>query len=140
MEKRQKIEELFFEQNKTIKEISEELNLSNSYVSRVLKQNINYHNEKERRKQEKLKNRREVQKNLIYNERKKKARENYLQNQFVKQSHEQASRELSKSRKLGNDALRKWCSLYNYNKKKNCYEFDISKANIPNDFPKYIKA
>jgi len=29
-----------------------------------------------------------------------------------------SSRELSKSRKLGNDALRKWCSLYNYNKKK----------------------
>ena len=56
MEKKTKIEELFFKQNKTIKEISQKLNLSISYVSRILKQNINYHDEKERRKKEKLKN------------------------------------------------------------------------------------
>lgn len=139
VEKREKIEEMYFIQKMSLTNIAEKLNVSVSYVSRLLRQNKKYHNEQEIRKQENQLKRKRQQKELIYSQRKEKARQRLLENQAMKKSHEQATKEMSKGRILGNETLRKWCSLYNYNKDKKCYEFNTNEALKPRDFPLYIK-
>lgn len=139
VEKREKIEEMYFIQKMSLTNIAKELKVSVSYVSRLLRDNEKYHDEQEIRKQENQLKRKKQQKELIYSQRKEKARQRLLENQAMKRLHEQATREMSKGRKLGNETLRRWCSLYNYNKDKNCYEFNTSEALKPRDFPLYIK-
>ena len=139
MEKKKKIEELYFEQKMSLTEIANQLGISVSYVSKILRKNPNYNIEQERRKEENKISRREKQKELIYKLRRNKAKENIIENQALKKKHEQDVRELSKRRTLGNDALRKWCSLYKYDKEKHKYKFDDSKILKPNDYPMYIK-
>lgn len=138
MDKKEIIEKLYFNEKYSLTEISEELNKSVSYISRILRKNDNYTLEKEDRKKQKLENRRKRQKELIYKNRREKI--NDLTYQQLMTSHDQASRELSKSSKLGNQALRKWCaSAYKYDKKKRRYEFDAGSAVKPADLPQYIK-
>lgn len=139
MEKKKKIEELYFNQKMSLTEIASQLGVSVSYVSRILKKNPNYTNEQEKRKEENKIFRREKQKELIYKLRRKKAKENIIENQALKKQQEQDAKELSKRRTLGNDALRKWCSLYKYDKEKKSYKFDESKTLKPIDYPMYIK-
>lgn len=139
MEKNEKIEKLYFEQKMSLTEIASQLGVSVSYVSKVLRKNPNYKIEQKRRKEENKISRREKQKELIYKSRRNKAKENIIENQALKRKHEQDVRELSKRRTLGNDALRKWCSLYKYDKEKQKYKFDDSKILKPNNFPLYIK-
>lgn len=137
MEKKKKIEEMYFIQKKNLTEIAQELQLSVSYISRILRANEKYKNEKEQRKSINEIKRRKQQKTLIYNGRKRKINIDY---QVIKKMHEEAVKELSKRAKLNDDALRKWCSLYKYNQVKNQYEFDTSNVLKPIDFPRYIKA
>ena len=138
MEKNEKIEKLYFEQKMSLTEIASQLGVSVSYVSKVLRKNPNYKIEQKRRKEENKISRREKQKELIYKSRRNKAKENIIENQALKRKHEQDVRELSKRRTLGNDALRKWCSLYKYDKEKQKYKFDDSKTLKPRDYPMYI--
>lgn len=139
MEKRAKIEDMYFIQKMSLTEIAQHLNISVSYVSRILKNNDRYVLEKEDRKKQNFIKRRKIQKELIYKQKKEKARQRVIENQVLKQMHEQATREMSKGRKLGDEVLRKWCSLYQYDKEKGCYKFDTTKATKPIDFPLYIK-
>ena len=137
MEKFKAINKLYFEEQKSLTEIASTINTSISYVSKILKKNEKYTEEKERRKQETLKRKRKIQKQIIYEVRK---RNRLLDNSNLKLQHEQAVRELSKNSTIGNNALRKWCgSAYKYNKDKNRYEFNINELNKPADFPLYIK-
>lgn len=137
MDKVEIINELYFSQEKTLTEISEIINTSVSYISKILRQNERYKIEKEKRKKENLEKRRKIQKDMIYNARKSKIDIEYID---LKSQHEQASKELSKRSILGNDTLRKWCSsAYKFNKQKNCYEFDTKNLIKPADFPLYIK-
>ena len=108
-----------------------------SYISKILRKNEKYNEEKEKRKNENLLKRRKVQKDLIYSKRKSNIDIEYIK---LKTQHEQASMELSKRSILGKDTLRKWCSsAYVYNKSKKRYEFDTKNLNKPSDFPSYIK-
>ncbi len=139
MKKIECIEKLYFEEKKTLTQIAEELKVSVSYVTKILKQNQMYSIEKEKRKEENLVKRREKQKESIY---KKRKQNRYVDLSYiaVKNSHEQATRELSKSHTIGNQALRKWCSnAYQYNSKKKRYEFNAGNGVRPIDLPKYIK-
>lgn len=137
MEKIKYINELYFKEEKTLTEISNLVNTSISYVSRILKKDERYESEKERRIQENLQKRRKVQKELIEKGRKRKIDVDYIN---MKKQHEKDSKELSKSAKLGKNALRKWCSsAYIYNEKKQRYEFDTNTLTKPVDFPLYIK-
>lgn len=139
MEKKEKIEKLYFEQKMSLTEIANQLGVSVSYSSKILRKNPNYNIEQERRKKENKLIRREKQKELIYKLRRNKAKENIIENYALKKQQEQDAKELSKRSTLGNDALRKWCSLYKYDKEKQKYKFDDSKVLKPNDFPLYIK-
>ena len=118
--------------------IAQQLNVSVSYISRILKKNDNYNNEKTERKEENKVKRRQQQKEVIYQNRIEKRRQAIIENQALEKRHEQAAKELSKRSTISNEALRKWCSLYCYNKKKKCYEFDTSKVAKPADFPMRI--
>lgn len=139
MEKKKKIEDLYFKEKMSLTEIANQLNVSISYISRILRENIHYKTEQERRKAQNKATRREKQKELIYKLRKNKLNQNLMENQQVKEQHKQATKELSKRKTIGNEALRKWCSLYKYDKKKKRYVFDTKKALKPNDYPMYIK-
>ena len=137
MEKVAMINELYFEEKKTLTEIAEVINTSVSYISKILRKNEKYNKEKEKRKNENLLKRRKIQKKLIYGKRKSNIDIEYIK---LKTQHEQASMELSKRSILGKDTLRKWCSsAYVYNKNKKRYEFDTKNLNKPSDFPSYIK-
>lgn len=137
MEKVAMINELYFEEKKTLTEIAKVINTSVSYISKILRKNEKYNEEKEKRKNENLLKRRKVQKDLIYGKRKSNIDIEYIK---LKTQHEQASMELSKISILGKDTLRKWCSsAYVYNKNKKRYEFDTKNLNKPSDFPSYIK-
>ena len=137
MEKVAMINELYFEEKKTLTEIAEVINTSVSYISKILRKNEKYNEEKEKRKNENLLKRRKIQKDLIYGKRKSNIDIEYIK---LKTQHEQASMELSKRSLLGKDTLRKWCSsAYVYNKNKKRYEFDTKNLNKPSDFPLYVK-
>ena len=137
MEKVAMINELYFEEKKTLTEIAEVINTSVSYISKILRKNEKYNEEKEKRKNENLLKRRKIQKDLIYGKRKSNIDIEYIK---LKTQHEQASMELSKRSILGKDTLRKWCSsAYVYNKNKKRYEFDTKNLNKPSDFPLYVK-
>ena len=137
MEKVAMINELYFEEKKTLTEIAEVINTSVSYISKILRKNEKYNEEKEKRKNENLLKRRKIQKDLIYGKRKSNIDIEYIK---LKTQHEQASMELSKRSILGKDTLRKWfSSAYVYNKNKKRYEFDTKNLNKPSDFPSYIK-
>lgn len=137
MEKVVMINELYFEKKMSLTEISNIVNTSISYISKILRKDERYKIEKEKRVQENLKKRRNTQKILIYNNRKNKIDLAYIN---MKNQHEQATKELSKHSIIGNNALRKWSgSAYKYNSKKNRYEFDTNTLLKPADYPLYIK-
>lgn len=139
MGKLEQIEEMFFDQKMTLTKIAQELDLSISYISRILKKNPNYYMENEKRKEENKEKWKIKRKELMRETRKENSIQKIAENQIVKNMHEQAARELSKRNVLGNHALLKWCSLYKYNNDKKCYEFDATNMLKPNDFPLYIK-
>ena len=93
--------------------------------------------EKEYRKAISKDKRKVAQNNFIKNKREKqKIDDNYS---FVQSQHEQATRELSKSKHLSNENYRKWnYSAYKYNPSRKRYEFD-EKLGRSIDVPKYIK-
>lgn len=128
---------LFYCKHLKVKEIAEQLNVSSSYISKIIKQDKRYLQEKTVRK-ELAKNKRKHDQNQFI---RKKREQKKLEDDYytVKAQHEQASIELSKSKHLSNENYRKWnISAYKYNPSKNRYEFD-SKLGRSADIPKYIK-
>ena len=113
----------YYIKHQKVKEISEELGVSTAYITKIIKQDTRYSNEKQYRK-DISKNKRKLAKNkFIKNKRdKKRIEDNY---QAIQAQHDQASRELSKSKHLSNESFRKWnSSAYTYNPSKHRYEFD----------------
>lgn len=139
MGKKEIIEEMFFDKGMTLTKISEEVNLSISYISRILKENEEYSIESERRKKETKEKWKAKRRELMRIDRKENAMRRIIGNEVMKNMHEQAARQMSKRKVIRNDTLLKWCSMYKYNKEKKCYEFDTERALKPNDFPLYIK-
>lgn len=128
---------LFYIEHLKVKEISEKVNTSSAYITKIIKQDTRYMQEKEYRKNVSKDKRKIAQNNFIKNKREKqKIEDNYS---IVQAQHIQASRELSKSRHLSNESYRKWnISAYKYNPSKRRYEFDL-KLGRSADVPKYIK-
>lgn len=128
---------LFYIEHLKVKEIAEKENITSAYVTKIIKQDTRYIQEKEYRK-EMSKDKRKIDQNkFAKNKReKRKMEDNYL---ILQAKHEQATRELSKSKHLSNESYRKWnYSAYKYNPSKKRYEFDV-KLGRSADVPKYIK-
>ena len=128
---------LFYNEHLKVKKIAEQLGISSSYITKVIKQDFRYMQEKDFRKKESKNNRKIAQNKFIKNKREKQRLEdNYS---YVQSQHDQATRELSKSSYLSNESYRKWnYSAYNYNPSKKRYEFDNNLGRSA-DVPKYIK-
>jgi len=134
---KEEIINLFYIEHLKVREISEKANTSSAYITKIIKQDFRYAQEKQFRKNISKDRRRIAQREFTKNKReRKKIEDNYS---FVQSQHEQATRELSKSNHLSNENYRKWnYSAYNYNPSKKRYEFD-EKLGRSIDVPKYIK-
>lgn len=113
----------YYIKHQKVKEISEELGVSTAYITKIIKQDTRYSNEKQYRKDISKKKRKLAKNKFIKNKRdKKRIEDNY---QAIQAQHDQASRELSKFKHLSNENFRKWnSSAYTYNPSKHRYEFD----------------
>lgn len=134
---KEKIIDLFYIEHLKVKEISEIVNTSSAYITKIIKQDARYLQEKEYRKNISKQKRKVDQNNFIKAKREQqRIEDNYS---IVQSQHEQATRELSKSKHLSNENYRKWnCSAYKYNPSKRRYEFDETLGRAA-DVPKYIK-
>ena len=72
------INELYFVEKKNLTEIAQIIETSVSYISRILRKDQRYKEEKEKRKKDNLIQRRETQKELIYTKRKNKKNTDYI--------------------------------------------------------------
>lgn len=139
MEKQQKIKDLYFNKNYAQTQIAKELNVSNQYVSKILKKEPKYLEVKEQRKQ--INQRKNIQETKDYNKTKRKNAQfrNSADDLILKNMHNQASMELSQPKRLSNMAYRNWNkSAYSYNEKKKRFEFK-EELGRSFDVPKYVK-
>ena len=122
-----KIFEMFYIKHLKVKDIAEREKVSSAYITKVVKTDVRYKTEKRKLDQNKFnKQKREKQ----------RIEDNYA---FVQEQHKEASRELSKSKRLSDENYRKWNkSAYTYNPSKHRYEFDKTLGRSY-DVPKYIK-
>lgn len=134
---KEQIIKYFFNEHLKVKDIAERMNVSSSYVTRIIKQDKRYSEEKEYRYNKSKEKRKLDQNNFIKHKREQKMiDDNYA---FVQEQHRQAVLELSKSKHLSDESYRKWnISAYKYNPSKHRYEFD-EKLGRSIDVPKYIK-
>lgn len=108
-----------------VKEIADKFNVSSAYITKVIKQDSRYLEEKANRKAQSKEKRKQDKNKYIKNVRDtKRIEDNY---QVVQEQHRQAAMELSKSKHLSNESFRKWnYSAYTYNPSKRRYEFNES--------------
>lgn len=138
MERNEIILKLYFVDKMKQKEIAEKLNISKYIVSRVLRNDRRYNEEKKARVEDSKKKHREKTSRYI-TEKRAKQRNNNEYEMVIKQ-HIQASLELSDRKGyISNKAFRDWnSSIYKYDKKTKSYKL---KSNIvaTSDVPKSIK-
>ena len=127
----------FYIKHLKVNEIAQELSVSSAYITKIIKQDNRYLQEKEYRKNLSKAKRKIAQNNFIKAKReKKRIEDNYS---TMQKQHMQASKELSKSGYLTNENFRKWnSSAYKYNSSKRRYEFDSTLVRSY-AIPKYIK-
>ena len=132
-----KIIKYFYEEHMQVKEIASVMNTSEAYITKVIKQDERYSNEKAFRKNLAYEKRKNAQKKFAKNKREKQRLEdNYC---AMKAEHNQAVSELSERKHLTNENYRKWnYSAYKYNPLKRRYEFDENLGRSY-DVPKHIK-
>ena len=135
--KKEQIINLFYIEHLKVKDIADKLNCSSAYITKIVKQDIRYIEEKEYRINI-TKDKRKIAKNKFTKNKREKQRieDNYC---IVQLQHRQDSKELSKSGHLSNENYRKFnYSAYKYNPTKRRYEFDNTLGRSY-DVPKYIK-
>lgn len=134
---KENIIDLFYNEHLQVKEIAKQLGFSSPYITKIIKQDYRYMQEKNFRKSISKDKRKVAQNEFIKSKREKqRIEDNYS---YVQSQHEQAVRELSKSNYLSNESYRKWnYSAYKYNPLKNRFEFNENLGRS-SDVPKYIK-
>ena len=115
--------------------IAKELNVDPSYITKIIKKDARYEQEKEYRTQISKENRKIAQREWIRNKRQNENDKQLFE--FVKQQHIEASKELSYSFEISDLAYRKWnSSAYHRNSKGNLV-ID-RKLKVGSDVPKSI--
>ena len=136
---KEKILEMYFDEQMKPAEIAKILHIHKYTVTRVLQKDKRYTKEKELRKNANRQKHVEETKAYIKKTRKIKQFKNNMDDLILKNMHNQASTELSAPKKLSNIAYRNWNkSAYTYNSKRNGYEFR-KELGRSNDVPKFIK-
>ena len=135
--KKDMIIELFFEQHLKVTEISKNIGTSSAYITKIIKADPRYIEEKKNRKEISKGNRKIAQNSFMKNKREQKRIDD--QYSSVQAQHNQAVMELSKRGHMNNQTFRKWnSSAYNYNPSKHRYEFNEQFGRAA-DVPKYVK-
>lgn len=118
LNRNEEIYRLYFHSKMTFSEISKVVDISISQVSRIVRKNKNYINEKAKRINEnKLKNK-EFTKEFMKKKRKSQNKENKDEKAILDYLHNQASYELSGKRTINNRAFRNWnSSIYEFHNK-----------------------
>lgn len=138
--KRAEIIKLYFEKKMRPVDIAKKLNITKSAITQVLKKDNRYLRIKKERKNINQRKHREKTKNYIRTKRKIVQFERSADDLILRNMHNQASRELSKPKRLSNMAYRNWNkSAYSYNVKKRRFEFKENELGRSFDVPKYIK-
>lgn len=128
---------LFFEQHLKVNEISKIINTSSAYVTKIIKKDKRYYNEKLNRKDISKIKRKIAKNNFMKNKREQKRIDDHYS--MLQAQHNKDIVELSKRGHLSNQAYRKWnSSAYNYNPSKKRYEFNKELGRAA-DVPKYVK-
>ena len=133
----EKIKYLYYTDKMLQKDIANELDISRATVSRIIRKDPRYIEEKNNRKRlNKIKHNKDIQKRVE----EKRKNTSDLDYQIMKKMHEEASLELSGGRKpIGNIAFRNWNkSAYRYDSKNNRYVLK-KEINAGVDVPKTIK-
>lgn len=120
-------------------DIAKKLDISKSAVTQVLRKDKRYVQIKQERKSKNQKKHIEATKEHIKTKRKIAQFKNNADDLILRNMHNQASAELSQTKKMTNMAFRNWNkSAYSYNEKKRRFEFreELGRAA---DVPKYIK-
>lgn len=135
----QKILELYFIEKLKQKDIAEKLKISKYKVSRTVTKDFRYISEKEERKTKSKQKHSESTKRIVKRKREVVKFKNNSDDLVLKNMHNQASRELSKPKRLSNMAYRNWNkSAYTYNQKRKGFEFR-KELGRSKDVPKFIK-
>ena len=115
--------------------IAKKLNVNPSYITKIIKNDTRYIQEKEYRAQISRKNRKIAKREWIRNKRQNETDKQLYE--FVKQQHIEASKELSYSSEISDLAYRKWnSSAYHRNRKGNL--IIDRKLKVGSDVPKSI--
>lgn len=137
--KKESIIKLFYIDHLKVKEIAKIIDVDSSYITRIIKCDDRYLEEKNNRKVISKSKHIEATKANIKKSREVKKFNNKVDDLILKNLHRQASIELSKGKHLTNENYRKWnYSAYKYNPLKKRYEF-CEELGRSYDVPKYIK-
>lgn len=137
MSKKDEIITLYFEERLSAIEISKKIDVVQSYITKVIKQDSRYQNEKQRRKNEN-----KIQRRIIHKEYMRKVRkDNSISDEVLKIQHYKDSLELSGRKTISNRAFRNWnSSIYRFYEKTKEYRVkEELKDKIPYAVPKKIK-
>ena len=116
MSKKDEILFLYYEKKEKAVLIAEKLEVSTAYITKVIKTDKRYSNEKEIRKQISIQNRKVQKREWIRN--KRKVLKDLRLDGVMEMLHNQASSELSGGRTINNRAFKKWnSSIYKYHSK-----------------------
>lgn len=134
-----KILEMFFKDQMRCKDIANILKISSAYITKIIKKDPRYIEEKNRRKQINKEKHNENTKELIKKQRNEIQFCHKVDDLILKKMHEQATTELSKNGKLSDMAYRNWnTSAYKYNDEKKRFEFR-EELGRSYDVKKYLK-
>ena len=134
------ISKMYFDEKMRPVDIAKKMNMTKSAITQVLKKDNRYLRIKEERKNINQRKHRERTKDYIRAKRKMAQFEKSADDLILRNMHDQASRELSKPKRLSNMAYRNWNkSAYSYNVKKRRFEFKENELGRSFDVPKYIK-
>lgn len=136
---KEEILDMYFNKQMKPIEIAEKLNIPKYTITRALQKDDRYSREKQRRKEINEIKHINNTKDYIKKHRREQQFKEKNDDLILKHMHNQASSELSTSKRLSNLSYRNWnVSAYKYNEKKKRYEFK-KELGRSSDVPKYIK-
>jgi len=136
MDKKDIALESYFEKHIKVKDIANLLDISSAYITKVIKADARYDDEKIARKNATIERHRKVSYACVVRSRERKKADDYI---FLKEQHRQAVYELSVRKYLSNEKYRSWnTSAYSYNNSKRCFEFK-NELGRSADAPTYVK-
>ena len=119
MNNKEQIITKFYDLHERPSKIAKDLNVVPSYVTKIVKQDIDRYNQEKEYRSKISKEARKVYK-ATWNQTHKKSKEDKELDEFVKLQHKQATDELSYHTTISDEAFRKWNpSLYHYTPKGN---------------------